>query len=104
MPRTKLGNDVNQKIATKEKKQFSLTDIPNLSTTLTIEKAAEVSGVGYHSIKALVKEGKLKSIKCGEKKVVLPTWDFIIQMDILPESMLEKVYMHWLNIEPDKTA
>jgi hypothetical protein len=71
---------------------------------LTIERASEVSGVGYHTIKSLIKEEKLKAIKCGETKYVLPTWDFIIKMNLLPEPMLEKVYMHWLNIETDKTA
>ncbi len=102
MPRTKLDDLVKAK----EKKVFSLADIPTLSTTLTIEKASEVSGVGYQSIKNLIKEGKLTAIKCGETKHVLPTWDFIIQMHILPEETLEKVYMNWLQIgsKSDKSA
>jgi excisionase family DNA binding protein len=89
MPRTKLGEQVKSR----QKSIFTLADIPHLPTTLTIEKAAEVAGIGYYSIRALIDEGKLTAIKAGETKHVLPTWTFIIQMNIFPEYMLEKVYM-----------
>jgi hypothetical protein len=93
MPKTKLG----EKVKAEEKKIFTLTDIPNLPLTLTIEKASKVSGVGYQSIKALINEGKLIAIKCGNTKYVLPTWNFIIDMRLFPESLLEKIYIQQIN-------
>jgi hypothetical protein len=92
MPRTKLGDSVKAK----EKKVLTLADIPNLPTSLTVQKASEVSGIGYQSIRALIKEGKVKAVKAGEAKYIIPTWNFIVDIGLFPEALLEKVYMQQL--------
>ena len=89
MPRTKLG----EMYQPKAKKVFTLSDIPNLPTSLTVQQASKVSGIGYQSIRALIENGKVSAIKLGKAKYVLPTWNFILDMGLLPEPLLEKIYM-----------
>ena len=89
MPRTKLG-EVYQP---KTKKVFTLSDIPGLPTSLTVQQASKVSGIGYQSIRTLIENGKVSAIKLGKSKYVLPTRNFIIDMGLLPEPLLEKIYM-----------
>jgi excisionase family DNA binding protein len=94
LPRTKLG----EAFSPKKKRQLTLAEVPDLPTTLSIEQAAEVIGIGYSGIKELLDTGKLPCINSGTRRVI-PTWEFIVKMQLLPESLMERVYLDRVNLQ-----
>lgn len=92
MPKTKLS----QEVESRHKNIIRLIDIPDLPVTLTIERAAEVAGIGYKAIRTLIDNGSIFAIKTGNAKQVIPTWNFIVTMNLFPESLMEKIFMHRL--------
>jgi excisionase family DNA binding protein len=94
MPKTKLS----QEIESRQKPVIRLLDIPDLPLTLTIAKAAEIAGVGYTYIRSLADSGKIKAIASGSKRVI-PTWNFLVDMQLFPEALLEKIYIERLKNE-----
>jgi len=102
MPRTKLQNEVDRmNPQPRNKTQITLLDIPDLPSTVTIQKATEIVGLGYRAIKQLIDNEKITAISTGSKQVI-PTWDLLVQTKIFPEHLLEKIYLQ--RLEQRKSA
>lgn len=97
MPKTKIQDEVDRmNRAPRKKAQITLLDIPDLPTTVTIQKASEIVGLGYQAIKQLIEKKTITAIRAGSKQVI-PTWDLLVQLKIFPEHLLEKIYLERLS-------
>jgi hypothetical protein len=97
MPKTKLSKEIESK----QKPIIRLIDIPDLPLTLSMEKAADIAGVGRQYIKGLADTGKIKVIASGSKRVI-PTWKFLVDMQLFPEPLMEKIYIERMKNEKSR--
>jgi hypothetical protein len=98
MPRTKLAEEFASKEPNEKVCKFTLADIPDLPATITIEKAAAITGVGYQGIKFMLDNDQLPYIASGKHRYI-PTWEFLVTLKIFPETMMEKAYLLHMELE-----
>ncbi len=75
------------------KKGLSISDIPHLPITASINEMHKITGISYNALRKLAIDKKIQSIPTEGSKIMLSTWSVIELFNLAPIEILKELWL-----------